>query len=238
MKWTIHRLASTVSTNADARGGAHGEAWTADFQTGGRGRLGHRWLSPPGTNLMMSAVLSVDGLEPGHVATLPLAAGLATVRAVASFLPSAELGLKWPNDVLVGGRKIAGILCERRGECVVTGIGVNVLQREFDPEIASRATSLAQEGAVEATVGGVLDAVLSALEAVYQVWRKEGFAAVWPQIRALDVLRGREVRVFSADGDDRPVQGVSGGILPDGALDVGGRAVYAGEAHIGSEFFT
>ena len=78
----IHHKAETASTNLDARSGHHGDVFTADYQTAGRGRLDHKWESPPKTNLMMSAVLSVEGLAPEKVATLPLVVGLAVIKAV------------------------------------------------------------------------------------------------------------------------------------------------------------
>ena len=82
--WRIHHKAETASTNLDARTGRHGDVFTADYQTAGRGRLDHKWLSPPGANLMMSVVLSVDGLAPEQVATLPLVVGLAVIKVVGS----------------------------------------------------------------------------------------------------------------------------------------------------------
>ena len=101
MHWRIHSKAKTGSTNIDARDGSPGDVFTADFQTAGRGRLDHKWLSPPGTNLMMSIVLPVAGLPPEQVATLPLVVGLAIVRAISRIAPGATPALKWPNDVLI-----------------------------------------------------------------------------------------------------------------------------------------
>ena len=270
MTWRIHHKAETASTNLDAREGVHGDVFTADYQTAGRGRLDHKWLSPKGANLMMSVVLSAEGLEPDQVATLPLVVGLAVARALNgqdARSTSGEAGdverasrpfamLKWPNDVLVNGKKIAGILCERHGDNVIAGIGVNVGQTEFDTEIADRATSLAlngqdarstREGAngqdARSTREGangqdarstvkVRNAVLGQLGKWYGIWRAGGFAAVHPEIAAIDLLRGRTVSVRQADDDSSPVTGVSNGIMDDGSLDVGGTKVYAGEAHV------
>ena len=253
--WRIHHKAETVSTNVDARVGSHGDVFTADYQTAGRGRLDHKWLSPPKTNLMMSVVLSVEGLSPEHVATLPLVAGLAVTWAVANTVPAASsprgadqpsgacardarrvgygVALKWPNDVLIDGLKIAGILCERNGDNVIAGIGVNVGQTEFDKEIAERATSLALSNGRDARSPEELrDAILGELDKWYGIWRADGFAAVYPEIAAVDLLRGRTVSVRQTDGDSSPLTGVSNGIMPDGSLDVGGVKVYAGEAHV------
>ena len=245
MTWRIHHKTETASTNLDACAGSHGDVYVADYQIAGRGRLDHKWLSPPGTNLMMSVVLSVEGIEPEQVATFPLVVGLAVAKALRPFVvddqdagrKTQDVKLKWPNDVLVGGKKIAGILCERHGDNVIAGIGVNVGQAEFDPEIADRATSLALESpfAVSRLASPVLavrDAALASLERLYVLWRAHGFAAVYPEIAAIDVLRGRILSVRQTDGDSAPLTGVSNGIMPDGSLDVGGMGVYAGEAHV------
>lgn len=245
MTWRIHHRTETASTNLDARAGSHGDVFTADYQTAGRGRLDHKWLSPPGTNLMMSAVLSVEGIEPEQVATFPLVVGLAVAKALRPFVvdgPDAgrkaeDVKLKWPNDVLVGGKKIAGILCERHGDNVIAGIGVNVGQTEFDTEIADRATSLALAAPLAVSrltspVFPVRDAVLASLERLYVLWRAHGFASVYPEIAASDALRGRILSVRQTDGDSMPLTGLSNGIMPDGSLDVGGVKVYAGEAHV------
>ena len=247
-KWRIHHKAETVSTNLDARAGVHGDVFTADYQTAGRGRLDHQWLSPPGANLMMSAVLSVEGLAPEEVATLPLVVGLAAVKALQGFVSGGkdirreteDLKLKWPNDVLVGGKKLAGILCERKGDDVIVGIGVNVSQTEFAPEISARATSLALIAGKRSpdrftkaiAITSVRAAVLCELDRWYSRWRSGGFAAIHPEIAAVDALRGQTVSVRQTDTDAIPVAGVCGGIRPDGSLDVGGTPVYAGEAHI------
>ena len=238
MNWKIHHKAETASTNLDAQAGVHGDVFTADYQTAGRGRLDHKWLSPPKINLMMSVVLSVDGLAPEQVATLPLVAGLAVSKALKTLTHHCSTStsdfdylLKWPNDVLVGGKKIAGILCERNGNNVIVGIGVNVGQTEFDRKIVERATSLAAVGEdADSTV--VRDAVLDQLGKWYGIWREKGFAAVYSEIAAVDLLKGREVAVRQTDDDSAPMTGVSNGIMPDGSLDVGGKKVYAGEAHV------
>ena len=246
MNWKIHHKAETESTNIDARVGSHGDVFTADFQSAGRGRLDHKWLSPPKANLMMSVVLSVADLSPEHVSTLPLVAGLAVCKSLFGMVgrsvpdrrgaqgtarPTARL--KWPNDVLIDDKKIAGILCERNGDNVIAGIGVNVGQTEFDKGIAACATSLAAvRGGADSTVESVRDGVLDNLDRWYGIWRTQGFAAVYPEIAAVDYLKGREIAVRQTDDDSAPIVGVSNGIMPDGSLDVGGTRVYAGEAHI------
>ena len=226
--WRITHVEETESTNLLARSGRPGDVFTADYQTAGRGRLDHRWLAERGQNLMMSAVIDVSGLEAEHAATLPLAVGLAVVEGLRGMVPS--LKLKWPNDVLADGRKLAGILCERHGDNAIAGIGVNVRQREFPSEIADRATSLSLLGS-DVSVAKVRDAVLEALSQVVAAWRF-GFAAIYPRIVSIDYLVGLQVAIRQLDDAAPSASGLCGGIQPDGSLLVGGSPVWAGEAHV------
>lgn len=234
--WRTYWKSATESTNADARDGRPGDVFAADFQTAGRGRLDHRWLAPPGVNLMFSAVLDVAGREPAEVATLPLAVGLAVAQALAS-LPAWQaspprLSIKWPNDVLADGRKLAGILCERNGDAVIAGVGLNVNQIEFAPELCARAVSLAQLAGRPFDRAAVLETVLKSLAAVHARWRADGFAALHAELAAMDHLAGREVSILQTDTDAAPVTGLCGGIQSDGSLQVGAVRIYAGEAHV------
>lgn len=232
MDWRIFHKEETDSTNNDAKAGVHGDVFTASFQTAGRGRLDHKWLSRRGDNLMMSAVLDVGGLDVAHAATLPLAVGLAVVNAVSRLLgPSADVKLKWTNDVYVSGRKISGILCERCGDNVIVGIGVNVRQKVFAEEISARAVSLALLG-VDAAVDDVRDRVLGELARVYATWREGGFEAVYDAIAAVDWLKGREVRVVQTDSDRAGISGICAGIARNGAVIVGDEEIWAGEARV------
>ena len=160
--------------------------------------------------------------------------GLAVHACIARFLPDRPIALKWPNDVYVSGLKIAGILCERHGDFVVAGIGVNVNQTVFAPEIAARATSLVVAGGPSAPieVGRVRDVLLEELGSVYDRWRVAGFAALHPRYAAVDWLKGRFIAVRQTDDDAAPLEGVCEGVQSDGTLLVGGVPVYAGEAHV------
>lgn len=252
--WRVTHRAVTKSTNVDALAGKPWDVFTADLQTDGRGRLDHRWISPPGESLMMSAVVDVSEMPPDAVATLPLVAGLAVANAVSDVLSGhgvrkcreaalpeiPEVKIKWPNDVLVGGRKVCGILCERNRGNVIVGIGVNVNQTRFAAEIADRATSLriaaAHCGDVRRrpviSVVEVRNGVLRHLRTALGTWREHGFREMLPDISRFDILKGRIVSVMRTDGDNAPASGVCGGISADGSLDVGGEAIYAGEAHV------
>jgi BirA family biotin operon repressor/biotin-[acetyl-CoA-carboxylase] ligase len=156
----------------------------------------------------MSMVLRTS-LPVAQLPLVSLAASVAVAEALRA-VSGVDAQLKWPNDVHVGGRKIAGILLERRGDVVVLGIGINVMQRELGPELAARATSIALEGGRsdrDALLAAVLDGVAR--------WRgrleREGFAPVRTQWSALATTPGRRVTV---DG----VGGVARGLDDDGAL--------------------
>ena len=232
--WTVHHKAVTESTNLDARDGKPGDVFTADEQTAGRGRLDHTWISEPGKNLMASVVLDVGGIAPQEVATLPLVVGLAAATAT-SLLLLRQTWIKWPNDVLIYGRKLAGILCERHGDNVIAGVGINVNQKVFAPEIALRATSLYQIDNTERPLEMVLRAFLKTLAPFYDSWRQDGFAAIHPLVTTCDALKGKRVSVRQTDTDDAPISGLCGGIQRDGTLLVGDTPVFAGEAHVVSD---
>jgi BirA family biotin operon repressor/biotin-[acetyl-CoA-carboxylase] ligase len=239
MDWRITHKSVTESTNKDALGGKPGDVFVADMQTAGRGRLDHRWLSSPGENLMMSTVVDVADVPPHEAVTLPLVAGLAVAQAVSGVFAAhgdgsraADVKIKWPNDVLIDRRKICGILCERNGDNVIVGIGVNVNQTAFPPEISDRATSVCLELGSMHDVANVRDEVLRRLHECIERWRKDGFAALLPELSAFDCLKGRRVAVRRTDDDGAPAEGMCGGIRSDGMLDVAGEAISAGEAHV------
>ena len=233
MEFRFHRKETTASTNADAREGRPGDVFVADFQTAGRGRLDHEWHAARGENLTFSVVLDAADASPAEVATLPLVVGLAVARAVGSLLGKiSEVAVKWPNDVLVGGKKICGILCERNGDAVIAGIGLNVNQTDFPTEIAARATSLRLIAGSPFDRDDVLNCVVSEIGDMHSRWLRGGFAALRGTFAAFDLLKGREVAVLATDGDTTPVKGLCGGVQEDGSLLVGATKVYAGEAHV------
>lgn len=214
----------TGSTNDDARraaasGAPHGAAFLADAQTSGRGRAGHTWYSPPHENLYLSLLLRPQ-VSPAAVAPITLVCGLAVAAVVERALQGArtgdmEVGLKWPNDVLVGGRKIAGVLVEGqlRGAAIqslVVGVGLNVGARSFPPEIADRATSLALLGA-EAPREALAADLITALGDAVARFEADNLAPFAADLARRDWLRGRPVRV----GD---VAGIAAGIDPEGRL--------------------
>jgi BirA family transcriptional regulator, biotin operon repressor / biotin---[acetyl-CoA-carboxylase] ligase len=239
-----HRhFARTDSTNTRARelaaaGAPHGTVVTAGEQTAGRGRQGRTWTAPPGAALLYSTI--VRPLEERHM-TLPLAVPLAVCEAAEELAPGVECGVKWPNDVLLDGRKLAGVLIEARPQdgWAVVGIGLNltVAPDEFPAELRDTATSLFPPGAPctfsptgRKSAGGLGGAAVGAMSRRLAAWVAAGPEAVLAAWRKRDALRGREV---SWEGGS----GVADGIDDRGYLVVvtatGDRvALGAGEVHL------
>ncbi|MBU3666688.1 MAG: biotin--[acetyl-CoA-carboxylase] ligase [Chthoniobacterales bacterium] len=215
--WTLHECASLVSTNDHARGLPAWHAIRAHAQTGGRGRQGRRWESGRG-GLWMSAVLPLDPPDRGWPA-FPLAAGLAVVTTLRG-LGLKNARLRWPNDVLVGPRKICGILMEKfSAERVVVGIGLNVCNNpaEQDQSLRDIATSLSAELTAVPPSDELYEDILIALRAVHGRVAEEGFGSLADEINA-HWGGTREVELKLADGS---VRGSFHGIDSRGDLLVG-----------------
>ncbi|HEY8045594.1 MAG TPA: biotin--[acetyl-CoA-carboxylase] ligase [Streptosporangiaceae bacterium] len=169
----IRVIPETGSTNAvllgEARAGAaEGLVLVAESQTAGRGRLGRSWSSPPRAALTCSVLLRPAGVPPPARAWLPLLTGIAVAAALRAEAGVAA-GLKWPNDVLVGDRKVAGILAEAHGDAVVAGVGLNVTLTRAELPVPT-ATSLLLEDAACLDRGRLLAAVLTELASRYTAW--------------------------------------------------------------------
>ncbi|MEX2107210.1 MAG: biotin--[acetyl-CoA-carboxylase] ligase [Solirubrobacterales bacterium] len=232
----------TDSTNTRARelaaaGAPHGTAVTAGEQTEGRGRQGRAWSAPPGKALLYSAV--VRPLDERHM-TLPLAVPLAVCEVAEELAPETKCGVKWPNDVQVGGRKLAGVLIEARPQdgWAVVGVGLNLTiePHEFPPELRETAVSLfdgPSPGDSAVPLGRHADIRNSATEALnarLTHWIAADPDAVLAAWRERDALRGKQV---AWDGGS----GVADGIDDRGYLLVvtaGGErvSVGAGEVHL------
>jgi BirA family biotin operon repressor/biotin-[acetyl-CoA-carboxylase] ligase len=223
-----HRL--TDSTNAQARelalaGAPDGTIVTAGEQSAGRGRQGRTWTAPAGRALLLSAI--VRDLS-RRDALLPLAVPVAVAVACEGY-SGGRVDIKWPNDIWVRGRKLAGILLEGRPQegWAVLGVGLNVGTQgdEFPDELRDTATSLAVEGERDPGVEPVLAAVLGALDE-WLVRSPRDILTAW---RERDALAGREVRWNGGEG-------IAAGLDDGGALLVetdGGRvALDAGEVHL------
>jgi BirA family biotin operon repressor/biotin-[acetyl-CoA-carboxylase] ligase len=213
----------TASTNDDAWDAlvTHGDgaAVLALEQTRGRGRAGRSWAQAPGRGLALSVALRWTG-DPRQAGVIPLAAGLAVVRACHA-LGVPEARLKWPNDVRVGARKLAGVLCEMRrgpggGDAVVIGVGLNVRTREadFPPELRGAATSLAREGADVALEDAAAE-VLVQLEPLWEAVLGGDGAPVLAEWARWCPDWGRRVSVRTPAGR---LEGVARRLDPQGGL--------------------
>jgi BirA family biotin operon repressor/biotin-[acetyl-CoA-carboxylase] ligase len=212
-----------------------GAVLVADAQTAGRGRGDHRWHSPPGD--LYASILLRPAIEPARIAAVSLVAGLAVARALRSLGVGAQL--RWPNDVVVGAKKIAGVLADSssRGgaiDHVIVGIGVNVAAREFPPELAGRATSIAIElGDESADRDAVLDVILASLPGPLERFSRGGVPAIRDEWEALWRDRGA---IGRGKAGGREVRGQVIGLTETGALelDTGGErvALVAGSCEI------
>ena len=172
---------------------------TTDHQTGGRGRRGRSWVEAPGTSVLVSVLLRPP---PERVAPqLSLVGGLAAAMAAEDALGLAAQ-IKWPNDVMVNRRKVAGVLAEARDGVVVLGIGINVNQTREQLPLDARvaAASLRTIDGRERDREQVLALVLAHLDRLYSAWREGGLDAVYEDLGARDFLRGRRVTVDGAAG--------------------------------------
>ncbi len=162
--WDVRWLDEVDSTNRyaldEARAGTPaGLVVVAEHQTAGRGRLGRTWVAPPGASLLMSVLLRPDlPVEARHLVVV--AGALAMAEAVEAET-GVRAGLKWPNDLLVGDRKLAGILAEATGDAVVVGIGVNLHWEDVPPELTEIATACNLEGGRPTTPEAVLTGFLA-----------------------------------------------------------------------------
>ncbi len=221
----FHYFQEIDSTNSHARrladaGAPEGAVVIAEHQSDGRGRLGRSWESPPYCNLYFSLLLR-PALAPAHAPQITLMAAVALADTIASFVADRPT-IKWPNDILLQGKKLAGILTEsscdaKRIEFVILGVGVNLnFPRERMPEtIRDRATSLLEVGGQGVSRENFLRRLIQDLDRCYGTLEDFGFAAIAPRWEAYFALRGRRVRVEMVD---EVISGTATGIDGDGAL--------------------
>ncbi|MBR9976377.1 MAG: biotin--[acetyl-CoA-carboxylase] ligase [Bacteroidetes bacterium] len=239
----IH-LETVDSTNRYARDllreePEEGTLVTAAKQTAGRGRLDRRWLSGTGENILASIILRPPRAMEDW-GGLPLLAGLAVTRAVRR-IANIEAHVKWPNDVLVEGRKLCGILVESGGSAnrawAIVGIGVNVNQSVFEGEYRLPPTSLALESGRQQDLSSVLAALCEEIETLYLVWKRDGNTAVLTAWKSASRMIGRRVTVEGPEGS-RAGRAID--LAEDAALivewDDGTREpVYAGDVTVREE---
>ena len=221
------------------QGAVEGAVVVADAQTAGRGRMGRHWVSPAGKNLYFSILLTPN-VEPGRVPQLALVAAVAVHEGLAECCPGIIAQIKWPNDILIGGRKAAGILCEASLEAdrvhrVILGIGINVNGTSVPPALRAIATTLRIAGGREVARPVLLAAVLNHLEARYEAWLQDGgLSGLLGYFERHSALDGRRVTAENRSG---VVRGTARGITPTGELVIetaGGEQLQllAGDVHL------
>jgi BirA family biotin operon repressor/biotin-[acetyl-CoA-carboxylase] ligase len=209
---------------------------TTDHQTAGRGRLGRRWLETPRTSVMVSVLLRPPAERRAPELSLVAAVAVALALDDVTGGRDARAQIKWPNDVLLQGRKVAGILAEMKGVAVVLGIGINVNQTadELPEGTTLEAASLRTLDGVVRDREAVLTSVLHRLDRCYAGWRESGLRAVHAELAERNFLRGRRVGTETAAG-------VAAGIDQKGRLEIetesglilveSGEVVLDGRAH-------
>lgn len=235
--WTeVVVTAATASTNADlaaaaVAGAAEGTIHTTDHQTSGRGRLGRTWTAPAGSGIAVSVLLRPNRVPSGRWVWLPLLVGLAVDATINGL--GVNSGLKWPNDVLVGDRKLAGILLERvetpTGPAAVVGVGINVSMTSAELPVEA-ATSLVLEGASSIDRTVVLRSYLRNLEALYGSWlfaEGDPAAGIRDSYARRCLTLGQQVRVSLPDGS--VLAGEAAALDDFGRLVVAGQPVSAGD---------
>jgi BirA family biotin operon repressor/biotin-[acetyl-CoA-carboxylase] ligase len=221
---TLHCHQSVASTNAEAfelaqEGAFHGEVVVAETQTDGRGRRGRSWASPAGKNLYASFVLRPE-LPPQRASEVTLVAAVALCETLRE--AGVEASIKWPNDVLIHGKKVAGILTElsadtERVHFIVLGIGVNLncTSSDLPAEVAETATSVLLERGQKVPRALFAAALFTRLEQWLETWLEEGFSTVRLAWKGLSSTLGTEVLVRS---EKRELRGIAEDIDEAGAL--------------------
>jgi BirA family biotin operon repressor/biotin-[acetyl-CoA-carboxylase] ligase len=229
----VHTTLPTTMLEAKAKahaGAAEGTTILAQAQTGGRGRHGRCWVSAPNTGVWMTMILRPPIARTATFSELSLVAGIAVCKSVHA-MGLAGACLKWPNDVLVGDKKLAGILLERDGGVVLVGIGLNLTkagERSLPLDIADVYTGLLDHVATPPWQGvaepGELPVVytsrmlMNALATWYDRWKADGFSKLTDIYADLDALKDSDVRVAATDGTQ--LEGKARGVNARGELCV------------------
>ena len=215
---------------AAKHGAAHGTLYVAEAQSRGRGRQGRTWLGERGESILASVLLRIE-CEPRRLPPLAIVAGLATRDAIGG-----AAKIKWPNDVLIDGKKVAGILVEavlsgKHVEAVVVGVGINVHQRFFPEEIAARATSVALHRDGQPDRARILADVLAGLDRDVAHVAARGLGMVHARITAADALAGKHITL--EDGTEADALGIElDGTLRVKKTDGTIARLSAGEVHL------
>lgn len=235
---TIDSTNNYVKRTAEEGGAEDGLLIIADEQTAGKGRGGRHWVTPPGSAIAFTLVLRPQ-MEPARISMVTLVMGLAVVKAVRDLF-DLDAGIKWPNDAVVGGRKLSGILTEMSAEVekihyIAIGVGINANITSFPEELKDIATSLRLETGHEVNRAAVIARTMYWFEKYYTVFESEGdLRSIMQEYNSLCLNAGRPVRVLDPKGE---YSGISKGIDQTGDLIVVREdgtpvKVYAGEVSV------
>jgi len=223
LRGPIYHFDSAASTNDTAkalgfRGAPEGSLVVAEAQSAGRGRLGRDWLSPPGVGIYASLLLRPP-LPPTDLPRITLTAAVSVIRAL-SRATGVSAGIKWPNDLMVGEKKAGGILTEMETESdqiryLVVGLGLNVNNADFPPELATVATSLWRETGRAFLRAPIVRAWLEEFEDLYQRFLAQEFSKILEEWKQHTVTLGKWVTVRQGLQE---LEGLALEVAPDGAL--------------------
>jgi biotin-[acetyl-CoA-carboxylase] ligase BirA-like protein len=210
------------------RGEPHGTVVVAEQQTAGIGRHGHTWHSEAGAGLYISIILR-PALAPDALPVLTMALGIAARRAIDE-VTGVQCDIRWPNDLLLNGRKVAGIMVQSADGALIAGIGINANQTAFPEKLRSIATSLRLETGTECCKEGLLDRVVEQALAYTKLLEEQGKAAIFREFETLSsYVSGRPVEVTLGD---RKIEGITAGLDSNGFLlvktDEGVETIVAG----------
>lgn len=232
----IRHFEQVASTNDTLKkiadqGAPEGMVVLSEQQTAGKGRLGRNWFSYPGTGIWCSVLLR-PGIMPQDAPKLTLLGAVAVVEGIENYC-GVRAGIKWPNDLLLGGKKLCGLLTEMRSELdrvdyVVLGMGINIKPESVPAELKHKATSLVNDLGRDVNRAKLLASILDALESNYQCFLGHGFQAIREKWQEYNITLGNKVTVTSA------LDSVSGTAVRLGA---GGGLVVCTDEGVEQEFF-
>ena len=229
---------NTTAMQMAEEGAPHGTLVVADRQDSGKGRRGRAWSMPAGIAVAMSIVLKPQELQPANAPMLTLVSALAVVRAIEE-QSGLRCAIKWPNNIVIGGKKVCGILTEMSTQIdyinhIVVGIGINVHNEQFPEELADRATSLYLESGKRVSRAALVEAVCEYFEQYDEIFmRTQDLSGLKEEYDSYLVNKGGQVRILDPQGE---YEGLALGITERGALQVetpeGIRNVDSGEVSV------
>ena len=213
----------TIAHKLAQEGAPHGTIIIGEEQTAGRGRMARPWESAKGTGIWMTVIVRPD-VTPQQASSYTLVVAVAVTMAIKTLYKHIEPAIKWPNDLLINGKKCTGILTEMQAEAdlvqaLLVGIGINANQvaADFSPEIADIATSLQLEAGEEINRAALVASILHYLEQFTELYVKEGFASLKTLWQQLSCTIGQRIEVTTIR---ERFEGVASGITDDGVLQL------------------